>query len=79
MQPFEPTQPDHRHRGSGLPAGTPVDFRSSTLQPDPDDPAAWLRRPVAPATARPDWLLPALVCTVLMLTLAAAAWEWLLG
>lgn len=76
MQPFQPTQPDHRRRA---PDGTAVDFRSSTLQPDPDDPTAWLRRPVAPAVARPGWLVPTLVITVLVLTVAAGAWAWWLG
>ncbi len=69
MQPFQPTQPDHRRRANSDDAdGLLIDFRSSTLQPDPDDPTAWLRRPAPPAASRPGWLVPTLVVTVIVLT-----------
>ena len=80
MQPFEPTHTDHRlpvalrHEADAAP-----DFRSSTLQPDPDDPIAWRRRPQTPAASRPGWLVPALLATVLLLTVAAAGWAWYAG
>ncbi len=69
MQPFQPTQPDHRRRARNDDAdGVLIDFRSSTLQPDPDDPTAWLRRPAPRAASRPGWLVPTLVVTVIVLT-----------
>lgn len=80
MQPFEPTQPNHRHPiAQGHAADAPPDFRSSTLQPDPDDPTAWRRRPLPPAARRPGWLVPALLATVLLLTAAAAGWACYAG
>lgn len=80
MQPFEPTHPDHRHPvAQGHATDAAPDFRSSTLQPDPDDPMAWRRRPLAPAASRPGWLVPALLATVLLLTVAAGGWAWYAG
>ncbi len=81
MFKFLHTHPDLR-QGPAQPEPFPpaADFRSSTLQPDPVDAGAWLLGPAAtaPVRARPPWLVPALVTTVLVLTLAAGllAWTW---
>ncbi len=77
MRNFQHTQPDSSRGSPGEdPDRALPDFRSSTLQPDPADHTAWLRRPPAPVPTRPRWLVPALLATVLVLTVLVAGFAW---
>ncbi len=75
MPPFHPIPPHPgRPAAPGHAPDRMVDFRSSTLQPDPDDPNSFMRSPLRPA--RPGWLIGTLLVTVVLLTLAVAGLAW---
>lgn len=75
MPPFHPLPPHPGHStGPGPAPDRLIDFRSSTLQPDPDDPGALIHSPARPS--RPGWLVGLLLLTVLLLTLTVAGLAW---
>lgn len=77
MRNFQHTQPAPSRGATGdAPDPALPDFRSSTLQPDPADATAWLRRPASPVPTRPQWLVPALLATVVVLTVLVAGFAW---
>lgn len=75
MPPLHPIPPHPgRSTAPGRTPERPVDFRSSTLQPDPDDPGALVHS--SGRRSRPGWLIGVLLLALLLLALAVAGLAW---